>query len=271
MRSELDVAAAAGADASEGKQFLWVDGWSGRGAGRSLDVIYQVGRKWVTERRPLSWARVGATGAPNAQAFGRLPSANRQLGPVALGRLSRLVEPGDVFPRSLDALKGTRHDVFAFQQGESRIFMPALLLIQALWLWSERAAAALIVPGALDAMVIAAPGSSKVYVDRNLVSSNRAVSEMRRVAWLGQCPDARRSFSSVLTLAESNRLSLLLPHATFACWAWGVEMPFGFLCCELSSVSVDFQLPHPEWRLQVGKADLAVPPEATPNEGFVTF
>jgi hypothetical protein len=176
-----------------------------------------------------------------------------------------------VFPASFGILRNSSHVVFRAESRGHRLLIPAVLLIEALFLYSSAATRQITVPGSADLYVGHLTPSNQITVNRALVGRVRNATALRRLAWMAQCEDARRSWSSVLTCAHRGRLSLDPPEARLSGWAWAVELPAGQLVAEFSGLTVDFTLPHPDATLRVGTSTVAIPPAALPSKGFPSF
>ena len=228
---------------------MWVNGWLRTSRGFELQVLKRQGSSWGSEIQPLHWATSGRVLEPSSEPYARYPSSNIYLKETSLTLIHRLLVPGEVFPRLFDPACRTGHDIFAVEQDGLRILIPALLLIRLLWLWSARAASALLMPGSADIHVGRATDANEVYASSSILSANATGTELRRIAWIATHEDARRSWSSVLTHAELGRLSLTLPEAKLSAWVWGVELRAGLLACELNAPVLT--LPEPPTNLRV--------------------
>lgn len=250
---------------------VWVNGWVPQRTRFVLEMVHGSGSRWSRSQAPLDWALGAAVFDVHAAAFSGLEMGNVRLNAVELGRLSRLIEPGEIFPRPLAALRQTRHDIFVWENEGARIYLPALLLLQLLWLRSTQAARALLQPSSVNTLIVRAQSDRSVHVCGRLLSPHRPASELRRAAWLGQADDARRSWGSLLGNARAGRLSLSLPAATLGAWAWGIQLPSGFLCSELKAVKLDYRLPAPDHMLRTGRSRTAIPipNEPAPPQGFI--
>jgi len=207
---------------------------------------------------------------PSDRLFSALPTRSVKFN-IDLAELRVAGRLDSWLPESLARLRETSHRIFAANESSPRLLIPAILLIEAIWLWSERAARQLMVPSGIDLMVgrMTAAGSSRISPE--MVSPEHSVTELRRVAWLSQDTTARLSWASVYTNAVQGRVALDLPNARLRGWAWGVELPRGVLVAEFDGLALDIDLPNPESRLQVGHAEIRVPPASEPAKGLPTF
>jgi hypothetical protein len=189
---------------------------------------------------------------------------------VDLGSLEPAIAVKDVLPRRLARLHPSRHQLF-IARGEDTIILPAILLIEALWLWSSRAIDHLLVPGALDTCVGRIASDDTSHIASEMISPERGITELRRVAWLSQDPSARRSWDSVLTHALSGWVGMTPPQARLRAWAWGVELPAGTLVAEIDAVTIEHDLPQPAAKLRIGKTLRSIPRPPLPAVGLPSF
>lgn len=173
-----------------------------------------------------------------------------------LASLSPLVDPTDVLKGLHPRLQEADHAIYVGYAGDTPIYIPAALLIRALWLWSDWVLPALLTPNSLSLYLGQGQAGKAKYVAQVIGGlSYWRVTEthLRRVAWLGLDAHARESWSSVLTSAYQGRLSLRLPHARLSTWAWGMRVAGGVLACELLTPHLDFWLPDKEIGIQMGR------------------
>jgi hypothetical protein len=201
--------------------------------------------------------------------FARRPSGNLQVKDVQVGRLDRLIDPGDVFPRALAPFRQAAHDIFVVHSAGHKLLIPSILLIHLLWLWSPRAALRIAIPASADALIGSTSVEGAYHVDPSLLGQNRSAMELRRAAWLAQCADARESWCSVHSYALRGRLNIDLPSASLSAWAWGIEMEAGFLVAELHAAVLSFKLPSPSALLRVGERKFSIPEEPIRRPGYI--
>ena len=247
----------------------WIAGWHCLQPTPLLKTLEIAGGTVVAGTTPLRPAAQLRCFEPGAPIFARFPSNNLQFKDIQIERLDRLIDPGDVFPRTLAPLRRVAHDIFVVYSAGQKLLIPAILLIHLLWLWSPRAALKLATPGSADALIGSTSVDGVYHVDPSLLGSNRSATELRRAAWLAQCADARASWCSVHSYALRGRLNVDLPSARLSGWAWGVEMETGLLVAELHAAVLSFELPSPSALLRVGERNLPIPEEATRRPGHV--
>lgn len=157
--------------------------------------------------------------------------------------------------------------------GETKVYLPAALLVRELWLWTETVLDALMTPNSLALYLGAAQEEENLLIQAYgpLAAAQQSDTALRRLSWLAQCEDARKSWSSVLTFAHKGDLRLSLPRAALEAWGWGVNISGGTLVAELSSADLRFVMPQEGGRMLLGKAERRCPPPAVRRGGFVSF
>jgi hypothetical protein len=249
---------------------LWVDGWAALRPKAQVRTLYwsDVGAEAVGE--PLACVCKRRAFEPGAAVFASYSSSSLKVRHIPLGEMYP-VSLSRVFPASFGLLRNSTHVVFRADYRGHRLLIPAVLLIEALFLYSSAATRQITVPGSADLYVGHAMPSNEIAINRALVGRIRNTTALRRLAWMAQCEDARRSWSSVLTYAHQGRLSLDPPEARLSGWAWVVQLPAGLLVAEFNGLTVDFNLPHPEATLRVGTSTVPIPPAPQPTKGFPSF
>ena len=251
----------------------WVDGWVKTPVGWHLNVLRRRRETWAIEQVPAAQTLKLRTFEPATPGLNVLGSENRRFTIADLSALSPLIEPrdllGPMFPRA--PVTG-RHAIYAVETNAGRVYFPALLLIQRLWLWSDAALRAILTPNSLDVFLGVARATRsgiEVAADPQLISRTPTDAALQRIAWLVESSEARASWKSVLTNALRGRLDLLLPTASLSGWTWGVELSSGFLACELSSLDVKFDLPPASLRIRVGSTVHPLPIDSTGQDGVL--
>lgn len=152
-------------------------------------------------------------------------------------RLSALLEPKEVLGPMLDGRAvSSRHAIYVHEDANGRIYFPAWLLIDKLWIWSARALRALLIPNSLDLLMQC--GEEQVLVSSELVTGVLTKSAEERIRWLAASEDMRASWASVVMNAYEKRIDLRLPRAAMRGWVRGAYVRGGLLACELSSVCI---------------------------------
>lgn len=249
---------------------VWVDGVDSTCTPPELRCLSQ-GRDGLSQVRcPMNAVRRRRAFEPSHALFNALPSRSVRFH-VDLADLRVAGRLGTMLPKSLARLRATAHRLFIAEDSNPPLLIPAVLLIEALWMWSERAARQLMIPGSLDLMVGRVTADGRSRVASAMLSPERGPTELRRVAWLGQDDTARQSWESVYTHAIQGRVALDMPRARLKGWAWGVELTHGMLVAEFDALVLEFELPTPGAKLQLGRLEIQVPPAPEPAKGLPTF
>lgn len=234
----------------------WVNRWVKTHRGWQLEVLQRKCGAWATDfwspERMLK-VRLFEPTAPSLKSLG---TESRRFKIRNLADLSPLVEPRELLGPMLTGADLTDgHAIYVAETDGKPLYLPALLLIEQLWLSSRYALHAILTPNSLD-LYLGAPKALnhgiEVIVDPRLASRAPSNAALRRIAWLTQSSQARKSWSSILTNAYQNRIDALLPPVSISGWAWAVELSSGYLACELLSVQLDVELTEPLPAFRIG-------------------
>jgi hypothetical protein len=233
----------------------WMDSWVWESGAWQVKVLRKVGAEWrkfVVAPGELRGARAFE---PSSPVLSHLATENISFDIPDLSALSPLIEPRELLGGMLPGAQSTQHAIYAVENHSDRIYIPAFLLIDRLWLWSAEAQKALLTPNSLE-VYLGQPAQGKfgleVMASPELTSNSPSQDALQRIAWLSQSDDARRSWRSVLTNALQSRLDCTLPRARLKGWAWAVRLPHGLLACEMASIEIHVDLPVADLRLRVG-------------------
>ncbi|MHB1770580.1 MAG: hypothetical protein ACYCST_02345 [Acidimicrobiales bacterium] len=236
--------------------------------GWRLEVLRRRRDSWATEQVPVTQTLKPRTFEPVTPGMNVLGSENRRFKIADLSVLSPLIEPrdllGPMFPRA--PITG-RHAIYVAETNAGRLYFPALLLMQHLWLWSDAALRAILTPNSLDVFLGAARANRsgiEVAADPQLTSRTPTDAALQRIAWLVESSEARASWNSVLTNAYKNRIDILLPPVSMSGWAWGVELSSGYLACELLSLRIKIELTEPLPQFRIGNVLHKCPRTSSP-------
>lgn len=251
---------------------VWVDGWDALRPVARVRTLYDDGRTLRVRNEPLSTVIRRRAFEPSAAPFRGLSTRSVRIANLDLREVYPVqLKPSALPPAVARSVCSSRHDILLASQNGLRLLIPAILLVEAIWLWSAAAAAQVLVPGSVDLNVGRITESKEITVAKAIAGTHPSATTLRRIAWLGQCEDARRSWSSVLTRAMNGRLSLDIPQVRLSGWAWSAETDDGLLVADFNGVTLDFDLPRPDAVLRIGAARTQVPSEPSPTTGFMSF
>lgn len=250
----------------------WIDGWSRARNGLALRVlcVTEAGYRYDD----VSVDELRSVPACNPNLYPR--AATRCVGFTIddLSRLDRLINPGELAAQLRRELANTRHAIFALEMEEGRIYIPAILLLRELWLWSAPAQELLLTPHSLDLHIgrrCVKDGKAFSSATTDFCPRSRGVTDKRRLAWLAQSEDARRSWRSVLTFANQGKLDVLLPRASLRGWAWGIDLAPGLLVNSIQAAYMTFDLPEPDLPIRIGSTQYVCPPQPPRTTGYLSF
>jgi hypothetical protein len=234
----------------------WINRWVKTRRGWQLEVLWRKRGAWVTDFWPAERALKARLFEPTTPKLMSLGTESRRFEIRNLANLSPLVEPRELLgPMLPGAALTDLHAIYVAETDSKPLYLPALMLIERLWLWSSDALRAILTPNSLDlrrGVPRALDHSIEVTVDPRLASRAPSDAALRRIAWLTQSSQARSSWSSVLTNAYQNRIDILLPPVSMSGWAWGVEFSSGYLACELLSLRLNIELTEPLPLFRIG-------------------
>lgn len=260
---------------SQQADWTWLDGWRRTPEGWMFDAFVRESSGWSTRTvLPASLLQRRRLFEPSSGSFARLPSDSIHLRISDLSQLSPLLNPGKLIGSLVPPARRTRHAIYVALHGGRQVYLPAALLLQLLWAWTPGTLAPLLTPNSLAMYLSLSNQGNGLHVQASGLLANVGSSDtsLRRLTWLAQCGDAQASWASVLTFAhQDGALRLRLPRASIDAWAWGVELPTGFLVAELSPAPLSFDLPQRTCQLTIGAITRQCPPEPTRPTGFATF
>lgn len=184
-----------------------------------------------------------------------------------LSRAETLYEPTELIRRLVPGLpKSSTHAVYRLP-GEASIFVPAMALIQALFMGTRILDQHLLIPNAPHVLGFASrsEGRIELHLDRPLsapIASGRLV---RLLAWLLLEQDGRIAHASVLECLHEGRIALRLPRLSIGGWARGLLVDDEHLLAyELAHVDIRYPGLVGDIRVSVGHSQLTVPPYEPP-------
>jgi hypothetical protein len=251
----------------------WVNGWQRSAGGWSFQGLVRRDRMWETHMlQPTEFGPKRRVFEPDSAAFAHLASRSFRVRIADLSLAAPLLHPDQLVAAHVSGARRTRHSIYTVEVEGRAVYLPALLLLQELWAWTDGAAEALLTPNSL-AMSLQrdeADGQLTVRVTGPLARLGSSDTTLRRLCWLAQCEDAAASWASVLTCAHQESLNLRLPRVNLDAWAWGVELPAGTLVAELSAVSLGFELPRKDCWVQIARTRTRCPDTPERRTGLVS-
>lgn len=252
----------------------WIDGWEFAPDGLKLCVLRHVSGRWRKES-VAPWSILnGRVFEPSIRKLAGNATSTVPFEVEDLSQLKRLLAPGELAKKLVPDALATKHSIFVVEMMGTVVYIPAMLLMRELWGWSSRAFELLMAANSIDmhvGVVSTNSQSREIGASIELASGQPSDTALRRVAWLAQCEDARRSWSSVVVQAHKGQLDLLLPRASLSGWAWGIRLAEGVLACELNSTWLQFDLPCPDVRVRVARTSYACPSQPNRRTGFTSF
>lgn len=225
---------------------LWIDGVrSLSGSQVILDALCCRGFK--TERSPINLitAMKGPLVDERASFYRERDTDMVLLQNRSLSECETCADPRDLLePLSHGIRPSKRHHVYRFD-GDPVVWIPALLLIRALFAGSRVTEKVLMCPNGVDFLGSAQLVDDAVEIVPGPLYSNpgRYAALPRLIAWTQTCADARQSHASVLHAASSGEISLRLPDARMTCWVRGLRTDGGLLVTEVNAVDLRFPIP----------------------------
>lgn len=223
----------------------WINGWRRTHHGLRLQTVVQHGHDTSMEQSAASLLLTRSQAFDNV--LGTFSGAPWEIIRIQVDDLSRMLSlkrpPGGLFRRTVPQSRSSRHVVFVAEGGSGTAYLPAALLIRELWLWSADALDALLTPASLELFLSSSCEHEELTLDACGPFARARGANLRRLSWLAQCPDARDSWASVLTYANTEVLSIRLPRASMVAWGIGVRLRHGILVSRLASSRISFTLP----------------------------
>lgn len=228
---------------------VWVDGIGRVGDQWRLETICVKPEGHVRQPMSLEAGRVLALADTRSRIFERAPTAMHKFSIADLSRAETVYDPRDVLDPLVPGIQASRRHQLIQVSDSPRVFVPALLLVRALFSGVKVLDQHLLLPNAIDLMGVARITGDAVHVTAGPAfgrSDLKAGTFARAVAWAQTCPDAKRSHASVLAHARQGEIGLSLPAVSMEFWAYGYEVDSGFLAYELNGVDVRLPIPRNE-------------------------
>lgn len=239
------------------RDYLWVQGITYDPANDwQLNLVQRNSNKYSIQ--PLSLSDSGGLQALDIKhrAFARVTSGMSPVNWPSLDVGERLVAPGELIRQVLPGCPaGTQHAVYRMP-GEPVVYIPAFLLIRALFMGMSQLTKRLFTPNGVDLLGhLADPTEERaieLVPDKRISGPNLTARIVRTLTWLLSARDARRSFGSVLGYAREGRLDIVLPSCGLTGWIWGIELDAGILAFQLNGVDLRFPIRAEEILVHTG-------------------
>lgn len=238
------------------KGLVWIDG-----VRRSRTGIWEFEALCVNHRRieraslPLETALVAPLVDVHAGHFQVSKTEMRFISIPFLERAEMLADPNDVLRLIAPGIRAsTRHELYRVSC-DPPIYVPALLLIRMLFTGNKLLDRLLFTENGVDLLGSARIDEGIVEVVAGPAYSNPSNKPVipQMIAWTQLCPDARRSYGSVLNRFKQGGIGLYLPRAAYDCWAWGIATDVGLLVTEMNAVDLKRPIPADSITVRAGE------------------
>jgi len=232
----------------------WVDGISRRASGWELDVISIGNDAHQKQQMSLAAGLVVPLADTQSRWFQRSPAAMLHVQVPDLAWAETLFDPRDVLQELVAGIRPSRRHAVIQVSEEPRVFVPALLLIRALYGGSRTLNRHLLTPNAPDLLgvVTRAPDAIEINGFPGSWYTTEGGRFARVMAWMHTRLDARKGHASVLDRARQGEIGLSLPSAALSFWAYGFALDSGFLVFEMNAVDVKLPISSAEIVLNAG-------------------
>jgi len=146
------------------------------------------------------------------------------------------------------------HTIFSIGD-EEPFYVPAALLIRALFMGSRLLDRYILIPNAVDLLgfVNSTENEIEIKTTRDVKALDLSGRFARTLAWMLTQDDGKKAHASVLKNAYEGKICLDLPSISMAGWAYGIQVGNGLLVTELKGLDVKFPLTQDTISIQVGK------------------
>lgn len=219
---------------------VWVDGISQGIDGWGFDGITVGHQGHRRQRLALAAGLEVPLADTQGPWFQRAATAMRYVQVPDLARSETLFDPRDVLQQLVGGIQPSRRHAVIQLSDSPRVFVPALLLIRALYGGSRSLHRHLLMPNGADLLGTAysTPNGIEISPMPGVRYPSNSGRLARLLAWLHTRPDAKKSHASVLHHARQGEVGLSLPHVSLSFWAYGFQLDSGLLAFELSAVDV---------------------------------
>lgn len=247
---------------------------------RQLGHAWVAGLDWLQHEGPqLQLLHPGRTGMATSQiplvdasdlpamdegspCYRKCRSEHRPFYCEDLSQAETLYEPTEIIRRLVPHVpKRSAHAVYRLP-GERPTYVPALALIQALFMGTRILDRHLLIPNAPDLLGFAFRGKEgvEIHLHRPLNAPLASGRMVRLLAWMLLEPDGRVAHASVLEYLRRERIALRIPRISIGGWARGlVTDDDHFLAYELAQVDIRYPGLSGDIHVSVGRSHLVVP------------
>lgn len=221
------------------KGLIWVDGIQGdTHNGWCLEGLCFVNRRITTSKFPFSVGLVAPLVDINSDLFLKSSTEMLFISVPDLASAEVVYDPGDlVRPLAHGIRPSLRHSLYKVQD-EPPVYIPALLIIRALFTGNKILDQLLMIENGIDYLKVEIPqeADSDEGPGSSWIKTEDAPILTRIATWIQQCPDARLCYGSILNNARRGEIALALPHVSMEGWVWGVATDAGLIATEINAV-----------------------------------
>lgn len=232
----------------------WVDSiFRDRDGHWKLQLLCNDGGQWVSRAVPAETPHLEMM--DETVFVPRIRTGCLPLNSINLAAMEELVDPIGLFSPWMPGMPASRnHSVYKLDVDGISVFVPAFLLIQALYMGDKMLHRALWTPNGIDILVNSTgPATEPQLRFRKNPEQNPSGHVVRTLAWLTSSRDARLSHANVLGAARDGRISLRPVEVYINGWIRGVDLDErGLLAFALGSVHLTYPVPYKDVVVHVG-------------------
>jgi hypothetical protein len=161
-----------------------------------------------------------------------------------------------------------RHTIYRIDD-ETPVYVPAALLIRALFLGTKLLNSHLFTPGVVDLLgTVRMNGDGIHLMASKLINRPNMTGRIARlIAWMLMNEDGRKAHASVLHHARKGLINMDLPNISVGGWVRGIEVGVGLLAFELHGIDISYPLAHERIICHVGGKTKAFQSYEPPKKG----
>lgn len=228
------------------KRHLWVDGLAPMGRGDwGVSALrwhkHSLSRAVVPFERALELPAIDDT----ASLFERRKTLSKPFNCPDLSRAKPILYPEELLASLHPDLAVSRnHFIYKIGDDDDSFYIPAIVLIHALFTGNRLLNRHLMRPMAPDLLGVAASDATTIYVhgNRGINAAHMNGRNARLLAWLLTKDDARLAHASVLANARKGRLAITPPEVAISAWVRGFEMDVGLFVFQINE-ELDLRFP----------------------------